>query len=279
MKACIKGPTSQAELLAAGAVEGLRQEFDSPLFALLKKMSGDTQAGFNRTTGSFGMGAPPEAAEPRAIVTKFIHNVTAHVLHKEVKLAQAVAQDTADDTMANFFIWVATNFMSGEDNTPVMGQALAEAGVSWKPLSEEYISQKDRLGLASGYWRFKGRLARQFASRNSRRRRMFGKTTFDGVYRASGTRVEITINPVPELDGVSMSSRGIENQIIVDDFGGADTLIRKLQGRLKDYRPLLGPALTYYIRHVVRAAVAKKLNAAGLKVKKGGAAAGVATNQ
>jgi hypothetical protein len=198
------------------------------------------------------------------VVTQFTHKIADREIDGKTQRAADVASNAADEAMTNFFIWTGRNFLSGQQ-TGIMQAALYNAGVVWKPLSTKYVLRKARLGLSTGFWRFSNKLYRQFISANSKRRGLFGGTKVAASTKGFVATMKVTL--APQL-GALTTTQSLEKQILDAGFGGNEEMVRKLQGKLEYYRPLLGPALAFYINNVVKTSVVNALAKAGFRLKR-----------
>jgi hypothetical protein len=208
-------------------------------------------------------------ANDTKVLLDFVQKIADVDFDGKLQTIADVASAAADATMSRFFLWVGRNFMTG-NVTSVMEVALGEAGVSWEPLSPKYYKRKLKLGRNPGFWRFSDKLLRQFVSGNSRRRHIFGTTNAQVTVRGYNATIKIGLGSGLKnvmADGATTGQR-LEAEILAAGFMGNEEMIRKLQGRVSYYRPLLGPALFYYINNVVRSSVASGLKKAGFRMKR-----------
>lgn len=253
MKISIKPGASLTNSEAARFDAGLAAEMSDPRYAALA----------SRTVSL----SPDQAitSADTKIVTDFVHQIGIRSIDNLTQQAEAVAGAAADDAMSKFFPWVASVFFLIGPLGPQGRAVLNEAGVTWKPLSQRYLTEKEHLNLSSGYWRFTGALYRQFTASNTRRKGIFGQTRFTSSQNA-GFKATINIDVAPDIIGAS--GQGFEEELVDLGFGGNELMVRKLQGRLSYYRPLLGPALNYFIKNIVQGVVVQKLTDAGFKMKR-----------
>jgi hypothetical protein len=192
--------------------------------------------------------------------------------------ATEIAEETANILIENFFNWIGHNFM-GEDASPW------NLGVTWAPLSKDYVKMKAH----SGYWLYTGRLRRQFYSKSGLKafgpvKASSGNGTLDvidrSVSQAGGARYRtvngksIKIVLFPKLQAffrtkttvLSGAEYGPDVENMLLRIGAIDAeMLRKLEGRHEYYRALLGPALAKYASAIIPNAIRQALSLAGYK--------------
>ncbi len=206
-----------------------------------------------------------DVSQIKTKVRNFLIFTDAVNMTDRVKTAQQIILDTINSGMANFYRWVATNFMIELSSTG--RQALAESNVIWKPLTERYVERR-RLAAAAradGFWEFSGKLIRQFMSSSKTLKRVDALKITDRNIRWQDEKYAFSIDLLPGLradDKDMLSGRSIES--LLEALGNQNAeIVEKLQGRASYYRPLLAPAFKFYIEKVIRKNIINRLQAAG----------------
>lgn len=188
-----------------------------------------------------------------------------------------VARNAAELESARFFTWLAELVDKKLPQAPTYF-----GGVKWPALSRRYRARKakeypnsaffvgPRRGRRSGeetlghtFWTLSPKTNEVFGGRANTKMAHVRK----GHLAVGGTRQTLVITPFPYLDkNLRASNATLSNHIA--SFASNPTLTRaKLLNRPgAPERPLLQPALTYYIDHMIRRAVNRRLREQGFKV-------------